>query len=206
MKPPIVGRTGAAVAVGAVLALALAGCGAAKTSSAPASSAASTAAPSTAATPSVTSPTATLTTGSQLPAPQSGSMATAAPPANGEPSCVLGSLTVRAVRDSGAGQVQSATVQITNPAATACTLTGPPQIQLFAQGTPIGTPSTPAGSPTGTSLTPRATASSELSGPSTCNAPVSQIARVTLPGSSFFVDVPLTMRACPLQAGEFRVA
>jgi hypothetical protein len=92
-----------------------------------------------------------------------------------------------------------AALQYTNAAAKSCVLTGYPQVTLRLNGKQIGQPSRPAQSvPHSINLKPGDTAESQLHDITNCQAPLSDMARITIPGTDQAIVRPLVMRACTL--------
>ena len=101
----------------------------------------------------------------------------------------------------GAGQgVETAGIVFRNVSARRCTVRGYPFAQLRHAGKPLGAP---AGHPPGTGgalvLAPRAAAHSLLSTVTTCQAAVSDHARVRAPGSTVAIDILVQLRGCSLR-------
>jgi hypothetical protein len=92
-----------------------------------------------------------------------------------------------------------AALQYTNDAAQPCVLTGYPAVTLRLHGKQIGQPSHPAQSvPHSIDLKPGDTAESQLHDITNCQAPLSDMARITIPGTDQAIVRPLVMRACTL--------
>lgn len=120
------------------------------------------------------------------------------PPAASD-ACSSASLSVTALPGSGSSGMQYETVQFTNSGSAACSLTGAPTVAARLAGADLGGPATTSSNPATTvPLAPGASATAVLSGPSTCDAPLSDTLRVTAPGTTGYVDVPAVVRGCPL--------
>lgn len=184
--------------VGLVTALALislAGCTAGN--SAANGSRSATASSSPAGTGSATPPSrsAPVSTHSSAPAPSVPQLA----------ACTIAGMRIAAIRGVGVSQKQYATLRFSNVSGHLCGLSGYAGAQLMAAGKAIGRPASTAGS-TGAQLRLAAgrTVTAALSGPSNCNADVSDSVRITLPGASGHVDRALPMRACQLTVANFK--
>jgi hypothetical protein len=92
-----------------------------------------------------------------------------------------------------------AALQFTNDDAAPCVLTGYPTVVLRLHGKRIGQPSNPAQSvPHSINLKPGDTAESQLHDITNCQAPLSDTARITVPGTDRSIVHPLVLRACTL--------
>jgi uncharacterized protein DUF4232 len=113
-------------------------------------------------------------------------------------------MTVTALPGAGAMQQQYATITVVNRGV-GCWLVGYARVSLRVGGRALGTPAAPAHSGT-PALFIRAgrSATALLHGPSTCNSPLSDHARVAVPGGSSSFDLGLPMRGCALVIDPFR--
>jgi hypothetical protein len=93
-----------------------------------------------------------------------------------------------------------AALQYTNDGSTSCRMGGFPTVTLLRKGAAIGSKSEPS-VPTPKTLTvsPGETVESLLSDYSSCQAPLSDHARVTIPGTTTAVVRPAVLRACTLR-------
>lgn len=152
-------------------------------------------APTDSTTPDTSTPTATASTSAS---------ATPTTPTTGathaSDECTFAQLSMRAVRGSGAGQQEFASIYFTNKSATACSLYGYPGISLRANGALLGQPASRDGSapPASVHLAPGAQAHSDITDNSSCQAALSQTVRVYPPDSTQFADLPLVLRGCAL--------
>ncbi|HEX2401009.1 MAG TPA: DUF4232 domain-containing protein [Mycobacterium sp.] len=111
-----------------------------------------------------------------------------------------------AVRGGAVSEKQYATLRFTNISAKTCALGGYAGVQLLRGGQPLGKPASTAGVPVPLMrLAPGRSVTAELSGPTTCNADVSDKVRISLPNAPGHVDKPLLMRACPLVVAPFHL-
>lgn len=199
----------------AAVALTAAGCSSSgdggATSSAPS--------PSTAPTPTSSTPSSTPTTstapssspnttrstsqpGTTSAAPSSSS-ASPSPPANVfETTCTK--LITRVIPGGAIRGAEIAGVQYENASGSSCTITGVPTAQLRKGGRDVGPRSQPTGARvTPYTLEPGAVGESLLQDFSSCNAPLSDQVRVTVParsgGTPGTVLRPIQLRACTLR-------
>jgi hypothetical protein len=95
-------------------------------------------------------------------------------------------------------------LQFTNDGKHSCVLAGYPRVVLLKNGQVIGTPSQPGGPLPGraVSVAPGQTVQSTLRDYSTCQAPLSDNARVTVPGETTKAVRPAQLRACTLRVGQ----
>lgn len=170
--------------------------------------------PSTAAAPSATRPRhrhhrsrpPRPTAATTSVAPSTVASSTAAPPPaqstapTSSPS-TCDSVDVRVIRGGAAQGTEIAALQFTNSGDSPCALGDYPQVTLLRDLQPIGTPSEPqsGSSPRTVELAPGETAQSLLRDYSTCQAPLSDNARVTVPGETQHALRPAQMRACSLR-------
>jgi hypothetical protein len=195
----------AVIAMGTVGALALTGCTSGAQPSGGPSANGSTPIRTLPSTPGSTDlPPGSSTTGSTS---SSAGSTTAGPSSSPNPpgvrACALPDLTIEALRGAGISQHQYATITVQNSSSTQCRLNGFLGIQLIASGRTLGPPAIPAGGATSIVLKPDAQAEVELSGPSNCNAGVSDHVRITPPGADGHVDRELPLRGCPLTVGPY---
>lgn len=95
-----------------------------------------------------------------------------------------------------------AALQYTNTGSATCVLTGYPAVTLLRNGKQVGQPSNPASDDArAITLRPGDTGESRLTDFSSCQAPLSDSARVTVPGTSKSELRPLILRACKLVVG-----
>jgi hypothetical protein len=146
--------------------------------------------------PSVPSTPATTPTKSQTssPTPLPTNVSTAS---TAQSTCTK--VTLRVIPGGASAGEELAALQYTNAAAKSCVLTGYPQVTLRLNGKQIGQPSRPAQSvPHSINLKPGDTAESQLHDITNCQAPLSDMARITIPGTDQAIVRPLVMRACTL--------
>lgn len=159
---------------------------------APASSTApaSTAAPSTPAAATTTAPASSTT-----------------PSPTGPPPCTGDQLSITSVVGGAFQGREIAGVVFTNRSTATCSLTGYPFAQLRYQGNDLGQPATHnPGTARVITLKPGGAAQAQLTAVSTCQAPVSDHARIRIPGATTDVVVPMQLRGCalsvdPIEAG-----
>jgi hypothetical protein len=108
----------------------------------------------------------------------------------------------------GAGQgLETAGLVFTNSSSKTCTMRGYPFAQLRSSGTALGKPAVDnPGTVRTVVLTPGAAAQALLTAVTTCQAAVSDHARVRAPGATTSTDVAVQLRGCalrvdPLEAG-----
>jgi hypothetical protein len=111
---------------------------------------------------------------------------------------------VRVIPGGATEGTEIAGLQFTNDSKRRCTLVGYPYVVLLKKGHRVGTPSEPAGPIPGRAVpvAPGQTVQSILRDYSTCQAPLSDNARVTVPGESKTVMRPAELRACTLRVGQ----
>jgi Protein of unknown function (DUF4232) len=104
-------------------------------------------------------------------------------------------------------QQQYATIRVRNGGGSGCWLLGYARVGLLVGGRATGRPAAPAnaGRPA-LFLRANASATASLHGPSTCNAPLSDHARITAPGQSGYTDAAMVMRVCALHIDAFHAA
>jgi hypothetical protein len=107
---------------------------------------------------------------------------------------------MRAVRGSGAGQQEFASIYFTNKGSAACSMYGYPGISLRANGILLGQPASRDRStaPATVHLAPGAQAHADITDNSSCQAALSDTVRVYPPDSTQFADLPLVLRGCTL--------
>jgi hypothetical protein len=110
---------------------------------------------------------------------------------------------VRVIPGGAEQGTEIAGLQFTNAAKTSCVLVGWAKVVLLRAHHRIGTPSQPArpGNGRAVELKPGQTTQSLLRDYSTCQAPLSDNARVTVPGSTITAVRPAELRACTLRVG-----
>jgi hypothetical protein len=160
--------------------------------------------PATSDVPATSAP-ATVTTS----APTSASDSTTTHGATA-PKSTCTDLSIRVLPGGASPGQEIAAVQFTNAGATACQLIGYPTVQLFRNGTQIGTksqPSTP-GVVSSRRLAPGEIAESLVHDyTQTCQAPLSDTVRVIVPGSSHVYLRPgMQLRACLLRVDKLGAA
>lgn len=183
-------------------------------SSSPAPSAAPTTAPAT-STPASSSAPSTSAPPTSSSAPSSSAPSSSAPPASSTPvpsssptgpsfvtTCT--NLVVRVIPGGAVRGAEIAGVQYENDSSRSCTITGVPTAQLRLKGRDVGPVSQPTTDPVRTyTLEPGAVGESLLQDFSTCNAPLSDQIRVTVPtrtGNALTTVVrPIQLRACTLR-------
>jgi hypothetical protein len=103
-------------------------------------------------------------------------------------------------------QQQYATIRVRNVGA-GCWLVGYARVGLLVSGRTAGQPAAPAdtGRPA-LFLRADGSATASLHGPSTCNALLSDHARIAAPGQSSYTDAALLMRVCALHIDAFHTA
>lgn len=108
---------------------------------------------------------------------------------------------MRLIRGGAAQGTEIAALQFTNSGNAPCALGDYPQVTLLRNRQPIGTPSEPqaGSSPRTVQLAPGETAQSLLRDYSTCQAPLSDNARVTVPGETQHAVRPAELRACAMR-------
>lgn len=111
---------------------------------------------------------------------------------------------MRVIPGGAAEGTEIAALQFTNDGKKGCRLVGYPGVVLVKKGHKIGTPSQPGGPMPGRAVRvpPGKTVQSMLRDYSSCQAPLSDTARVTVPGESTTVTRPIELRACTLRTGQ----
>jgi len=150
--------------------------------------------------PVVTSSTAST---ASTPAPPSTSTSAVTAKHN---TCANDALTVRVLPGGAIRGHEIAAVSVTNGGTDSCVVWGFPTVQLERSGSPLSTAATPTGTPHDVTLAPAAQAQALITDASTCNAPLSDNIRATLPESSLSVTRPMQMRGCTLQIAPFKPA
>jgi hypothetical protein len=104
-------------------------------------------------------------------------------------------------------QQQYATIRVRNGGGAGCWMLGYARVGLLVRGKAAGAAAAPSnpGLPA-LYLRAGASATASLHGPSTCNAPLSDHARIAAPGQSAYLDATLLMRVCALHIDAFRAA
>ncbi len=102
-------------------------------------------------------------------------------------------------------QQQYATIRVRNGGA-GCWLVGYARVDLLVSGRVVGRPAVPADARPALFLAAGGSATASLHGPSTCNALLSDHARIAAPGQAGYTDASLLMRVCALQIDAFRQA
>lgn len=113
-------------------------------------------------------------------------------------------MAIRLIRGGAAQGTEIAALQFTNSGRRTCTLVGYAQVVLTRHGNSIGSPSQPGGPLPGRSvqLQPGQTVQSLLRDYSACQAPLSDMATVTVPGSTITSEAPAELRACTLRVSQ----
>jgi hypothetical protein len=154
-----------------------------------------TMAPTTAVLPPSTAAPSTST-----PAPAT---TTATAPA-GPAACTPAQLTIRVLQGGAAQGQEIAAIDVTNSSSVTCSVTGYPDVSLLQGGAALGKPaqhSTVTAKPM--NLAPGDQAQAILHDFSSCEAGLSDTARITLPGNSEHVDKKLQLRGCTLEIDPF---
>lgn len=104
-------------------------------------------------------------------------------------------------------QQQYATIRVVNRGSAGCWVVGYPRVTLLVGGRALGHAAVPAhsGAPA-LFLAPGRAATSSLHGPSTCNALLSDHARIAAPGQAAYTQATLGMRGCALLLDPWRAA
>lgn len=103
-------------------------------------------------------------------------------------------------------QQQYATIRVRNGGA-GCWLMGYARVGLLIGGKVVGQAAVPAAAGRPALFLPAdASATASLHGPSTCNALLSDHARIAAPGQSSYTDAGLLMRVCALHIDAFHAA
>lgn len=128
--------------------------------------------------------------------------ATSAPPPAPKSTCRT--VGVRVIPGGAAEGTEIAALQFTNDGKHRCLLAGYPSVVLLKHGHRVGTPSQPGGATPGRAVQvkPGQTVQSMLRDYSSCQAPLSDTARVTVPGEAATVDRPIELRACTVRVGQ----
>ena len=109
---------------------------------------------------------------------------------------------VRVIPGGAEPGVEIAALQFTNTGSSTCRLGDFPHVLLLFGGRQIGSPSQPDGRSARTvTLSPGTTVESLLRDYSSCQAPLSDSARVTVPGETTTVVRPIRLRGCTLRVG-----
>lgn len=112
------------------------------------------------------------------------------------------SVGVRVIEGGAVRGAEIAALQFTNTGTSSCRLGGFPEVVLLLGGRRVGSPSQPGPStPRTLTLRPGDTVESVLRDFSSCQAPLSDAARVTVPGETKTVVRPIQLRACTLRVG-----
>ncbi|HEV7205720.1 MAG TPA: DUF4232 domain-containing protein [Jatrophihabitans sp.] len=167
----------------------------------PTSSAAPVSVPVTSDTPTPTPvPPTTTSAAPSTTAASSTAPATAAAPPVSPSTCR--SVGVRVIQGGAERGAEIAALQFTNTGTSSCRLGGFPTVTLMLGGQAVGSPSQPNGStPRTLTLQPGDTVESLMRDFSTCQAPLSDSARVTVPGETTTAVRPIQLRACTLRVG-----
>ena len=200
--------TGAAVLLVAGL---VGGCTSSVTTNGNGSALSSTTDTTTSAPPSgstTTSPPSVSSSTSSAPSspPSAASSSSSAP--NGPASCTATQLSITLARGGAFQHSQYAGLIFTNRSASTCSLTGYPFAQLRLSGAPLGNPATHEAGTTAAPVLLHAgqSAQSQLTATTDCNAPLSDMVRVSAPGQTATTDVADTLRQCTLTVGPVEPA
>ena len=161
----------------------------------PTSALPSQSAPDPASSTPTTSPTTSRPASSPTTKPVTPSHSAAA-----TPTCLNSALNVRVLQGGAVPGSEIALIIATNTGASTCSLTGFPTVTLFLNNRQLGQPSTPSGG-TVTTVTLKTgdKATSQITDHSSCQASLSDTARISLPGvTGGAVDAPAQMRGCAL--------
>ena len=127
---------------------------------------------------------------------------TAPPPPPPRSTCL--NVSVRVIPGGAVEGTEIAGLQFTNEGRKPCRLVGYPHVVLLKGGRRVGTRALPAGPTPGhaVALAPGQTVQSLLRDYSSCQAPLSVSARVSVPGESTKVVRPAQLRACTLRVSQ----
>jgi hypothetical protein len=116
------------------------------------------------------------------------------------PQTTCTSIDVRVIRGSASLGQEIAALQFVNSGSEACVLVGYPTATLFSKGKQIGQPSKPSSTRRSSrKLQPGDVAESLLHDYSSCNAPLSDSVKVTVPGTTQTAIRPAQLRGCILR-------
>lgn len=186
--------------------VATAGCTSAAHTGSTAATVTSTPAPAdTAATTAPALPTLSVPASASSSAPTSPRPATTSPAATTHavaaiPTCLLPAMNIRVLQGGAVPGSEIAVIIATNTGTATCSLTGFPSVSLRLNGRQIGQQSAPSGATVSTvTLKTGEQATSQITDHSSCQAALSDTARISLPGvAGGAVDEPAQMRGCAL--------
>jgi hypothetical protein len=119
------------------------------------------------------------------------------------PTTTCRSLTVRVIRGSASLGQEIAALDFVNAGTKTCVLAGYPGVTLLLKGKAIGQPSRPATTvPSVRTLKPGDVAESVLHDYTSCQAPLSDNVKVTVPGTTKTAVRPAQLRACILRVAK----
>lgn len=173
-------------------------------STAPTTTAAPVTDPATASDTPTPTPVTTPTTSAAASTTPAASTTAPAPAPSAPPvsPSTCRSVGVRVIEGGAERGAEIAALQFTNTGSTSCRLGGFPAVTLLINGQPVGTPSQPSTTtPKTLTLQPGDTVESLLRDFSSCQAPLSDAARVTVPGETTTAVRPIQLRVCTLRVG-----
>jgi hypothetical protein len=193
------GRLGRALVFGAAVLLTASACTSAGTTGGSGSPSGASTPVTSSDTPTVSTPAPVTSTSTSTPAPTP--TKTPSPTATSPVSpTTCTNVSVRVIRGGAERGREIAALQYTNDGSASCDIGGFPTVTLLLHGAAIGARSQPSGRAAKTlTVKPSETVESLLSDYSTCQAPLSDNVRVTVPGKSTAVVRPIQLRACTLR-------
>jgi hypothetical protein len=193
------GRLGRALVFGAAVLLTASACTSAGTTGGSGSPSGASTPVTSSDTPTVSTPAPVTSTSTSTPAPTP--TKTPSPTATSPVSpTTCTNVSVRVIRGGAERGREIAALQYTNEGSASCDIGGFPTVTLLLHGAAIGARSQPSGRAAKTlTVKPSETVESLLSDYSTCQAPLSDNVRVTVPGKSTAVVRPIQLRACTLR-------
>lgn len=193
------GRLGRALVFGAAVLLTASACTSAGTTGGSGSPSGASTPVTSSDTPTVSTPAPVTSTSTSTPAPTP--TKTPSPTATSPVSpTTCTNVSVRVIRGGAERGREIAALQYTNDGSASCDIGGFPTVTLLLHGAAIGARSQPSGRAAKTlTVKPSETVESLLSDYSTCQAPLSDNVRVTVPGESTAVVRPIQLRACTLR-------
>jgi hypothetical protein len=107
---------------------------------------------------------------------------------------------VRVLRGSGTAGEELAALQFVNGGKKTCQLVGYPNVVLLRSGQQVGQSSQPSSAaPSQRTLPPGGVAQSLLHDFTNCQAPLSDSARITIPGTATTITHPVELRGCVIK-------
>jgi hypothetical protein len=196
------GRLGRALVFGAAVLLTASACTSAGTTGGSGSPSGASTPVTSSDTPTVSTPAPVTSTSTSTPAPTPTTPTKTPSPTATSPvsptTCT--NVSVRVIRGGAERGREIAALQYTNDGSASCDIGGFPTVTLLLHGAAIGARSQPSGRAAKTlTVKPSETVESLLSDYSTCQAPLSDNVRVTVPGKSTAVVRPIQLRACTLR-------